>query len=245
MPLKRSKGNMYPWVTHTHSHLGGECPHECFYCYVDNPIHGRPDRYKGPVRLIEAELNVRYGSGKVIFIDNMADLFAKGVPIEIIRAVIGHCRVWPDNLYVFQTKNPARYLELKELGIELPEKCILGCTVETNRDIDDISKAPTPRARCLAMLAVEGRKFITVEPILDLDPEEFSDWIVEIGPEFVNIGADSKGHRLPEPPAWKVEALIKGLMEDGVEIREKHNLERLLGRDPSASPSARSAGGRL
>jgi hypothetical protein len=33
MPLKKSEGNMYPWVTHTHSHLAGACPHEC-KCYV-------------------------------------------------------------------------------------------------------------------------------------------------------------------------------------------------------------------
>ena len=39
---------------------------------------------------------------------------------------------------------------------------------------------------------------------------------------------DSKGHGLPEPPMWKVEALIKSLKESGIEIREKHNLERLM-----------------
>lgn len=25
MPLNKSKGQMYDWVTHTYSHLGGEC----------------------------------------------------------------------------------------------------------------------------------------------------------------------------------------------------------------------------
>lgn len=34
MALTKSKGNMYPWVTHTHTHLRGECPHGCRYCYV-------------------------------------------------------------------------------------------------------------------------------------------------------------------------------------------------------------------
>jgi hypothetical protein len=24
MPLTKSAGNMYPWVSHTHTHLGGE-----------------------------------------------------------------------------------------------------------------------------------------------------------------------------------------------------------------------------
>jgi len=44
----------------------------------------------------------------------------------------------------------------------------------------------------------------------------------------VNIGADSKGHGLPEPSPDKVHALIEKLTGYGIEIREKHNLERLL-----------------
>lgn len=31
MSLKKSTGNMYPWVTHTHTHLGGECSHKCVF----------------------------------------------------------------------------------------------------------------------------------------------------------------------------------------------------------------------
>jgi DNA repair photolyase len=53
MSLKKSTGNMYPWVTHTHCHLGGQCPHKCVYCYVDNFPYGRPEKYKGALRLIE------------------------------------------------------------------------------------------------------------------------------------------------------------------------------------------------
>lgn len=34
MPLNRSTGNMFSWVTHTRTHLGGQCPHQCSYCYV-------------------------------------------------------------------------------------------------------------------------------------------------------------------------------------------------------------------
>jgi len=69
MPLKESTGNMYPWVTHTHSELGGECSNKCSYCYVNNPRWGRAPRYCGEVRLIEAETKTRFGSGRVIFTD--------------------------------------------------------------------------------------------------------------------------------------------------------------------------------
>lgn len=30
MPLKIAVGTMYPWVTHTHTHLGGSTVQECF-----------------------------------------------------------------------------------------------------------------------------------------------------------------------------------------------------------------------
>ena len=35
MPLVKSTGNMYSWVDCMHTHLGGECPHKCSYCYAN------------------------------------------------------------------------------------------------------------------------------------------------------------------------------------------------------------------
>lgn len=158
MPLKKSVGNMYPWVTHTHAHLGGECPHKCVYCYVDNPRFGRPERYRGELRLIEKEFEVKYGTGKTIFVENCNDLFAKEVPQEFINKVVAHCLKWPDNTYVWQTKNPARYLTMDAL---MPDNSIFGCTIETNRDMSDISKAPPPRERYEAMRTLKAKKFVT------------------------------------------------------------------------------------
>jgi DNA repair photolyase len=36
MPLNPSKGNMYPFVTHTWNPIRGKCPHDCSYCYMKN-----------------------------------------------------------------------------------------------------------------------------------------------------------------------------------------------------------------
>ena len=72
------------------------------------------------------------------------------------------------------------------------------------------------------------RTFITIEPIMDFDVPVIGQWLMEIRPEFINIGADSKRHGLPEPSADKIMALIDVLNAAGIEIREKHNLERLL-----------------
>jgi DNA repair photolyase len=215
---------MYPWVTHTHCHLGGECPHKCSYCYVSS-FPFKPEKYQGSLRLIDKEFSVKYGTGKTIFIENCNDLFAEDVPGKFIVSVIGHCNQWPDNTYVFQTKNPRRYIKFLS---RLPEKSILGCTIETNRGTLPFSTAPFTSSRAMAMEMLDARKFITVEPIMDFDPDILIPWIIEARPEFVNIGADSKGHNLPEPPEWKIIKLIHDLKTAGIEIREKHNLNRMM-----------------
>jgi len=50
--------------------------------------------------------------------------------------------------------------------------------------------------------------------------------IYGIKPDFVTIGADSKGHNLVEPPWEKVQELINTISKF-TEIRQKSNLERL------------------
>lgn len=223
---------MYPWVTHTHSHLGGECPHQCVYCYVDNPRFGRPERYTGDLRLIEKEFNARYGTGKTIFVEHCNDLFAKYVHQDMIIEVIRHCLQWPENTYVFQTKNPERFLSLSEglpLNAVFPNNSIYGTTIETNRDMSAISKAPPAVERMRAMSKILTRKFVTIEPVLDFDVDILASWIDRIRPEFLNLGADSKRHGLPEPTVEKVMQFTEKLKEYGIELREKHNLSRLKG----------------
>ena len=233
MPLKKSAGNMYPWVTHQHTHLGGECPHRCIYCYVDNPRFGRAPRYTGELRLIEEEFNVNYGSGKTIFIEHMNDLFAEAVPDEFIKRIMEHCCKWPENEYVFQTKNPARFFRNERYegkpGWKFPPKFVLGTTVETNENIQGISVAPPPEARIDAMINLpKGTKtFITIEPVLDFDPYTLARWISLTKPFFVNLGADSKDRGLPEPTVEKVMALVGLLKDFGIDLKEKHNLQRL------------------
>lgn len=227
MPLNKSKGNMYPWVTHTHSHLRGRCPHGCSYCYVQ--AHERrwgTGAFAGPLRLDERELRARYGSGKTVFIEHQNDLFADRVPREYISKVLAHCAAWPDNTYVFQSKNPGRMAACWRVGA-LPPKRLLGVTIESNRHHKvAMGNAPEPalRYRSCGEFPVD---FVTVEPIMDFDVGELVKWLNCIAPRFVNIGADSKGHGLPEPSWEKVQALLGEL--DGFEIREKHNLERLKG----------------
>ena len=231
MPLIKSKGNMYPWVTHTHTHLGGECPHKCVYCYVNNPRFGRPKRYQGELRLIEDEFKVRYGSGKTIFIEHCNDILAitehDSVGDNFIQRIIKHCNEYSENCYVFQSKNPQRFKDFA-----WPEGSILGTTIETNRPTYGIvSYAPDSQVRFVGLKKLHAeRKFVTIEPVLDFDVDILAAWIADINPEFLNLGADSKNHGLPEPTVEKIHQFVAKLKEYGIELREKHNLERLTQR---------------
>jgi DNA repair photolyase len=180
--------------------------------------------------LIESEFDVRYGTGKTIFVENCNDLFCTEVPDAWIARVISHCLQWKGNTYVFQTKNPERYFGFLP---DFPDGTILGTTIETNREIPNIGTAPPPVERMRAMQRLQARccvrvrRFVTIEPVLDFDVDVLAGWIASIRPAFLNLGADSKGHGLPEPSVEKVLALTEKLHEHGIELREKHNLQRL------------------
>lgn len=228
MALAKSKGNMYFWVSHTHSHLGGRCGHDCKYCYIDSPRWGRHERYEGKIRLIEKEFSVNYGRGKTIFIEHMNDLFAEEVPQDMIDKILEHCCEWQGNTYVFQSKNPKRMADNVD---NMPESIILGCTIETNREISDVSNAPTPMARAEAMMQIREdfdiELFVTVEPVLEFDVKELSIMLIDIKPDFLNIGADSKNHELEEPEYSKILELVDVLNENNITVNTKSNMSRL------------------
>lgn len=68
---------------------------------------------------------------------------------------------------------------------------------------------------------------ISIEPIMDFDVDTMLEWMHAIKPKFVSIGADSKGHRLPEPSDVKVRKLVSALKMHGIEVKLKSNLKRL------------------
>jgi len=71
------------------------------------------------------------------------------------------------------------------------------------------------------------KRMITIEPILDFDLNEFSEMIKSINPSWVNIGADSKGHKMPEPGKEKIQKLIDELSAF-TSVKIKTNLSRLM-----------------
>jgi hypothetical protein len=132
-------------------------------------------------------------------------------------------------VYLFQSKNPGRFFDFKD---EFPAKTILGTTIETNRFglINEVSlRVPPVLHRALAMshLPSRFRKMVSIEPIMDFDLQEMLALISYVKPEFVSIGADSKGHGLKEPSKEKIEKLMERLSHY-TSVYKKENLSRLL-----------------
>jgi DNA repair photolyase len=212
MGLNISKGNMYEFVSHTWNVIKGACPHDCSYCYMKR--WGKLN----PARFDEKELKTDLGSGNFIFVGSSCDMFAEDININWTKKVIEHCKNY-DNKYLLQTKNPLGYFKLN-----LDERFVLGCTIESDVCRDCMGKTPCPSIRALAMEDLKNKKFITIEPILDFNLESFAHMINKINPDWVNIGADSGNNNLPEPSKLKIDMLIKRL---NGKITVKKNMKRL------------------
>ena len=219
MSLNISKGNMYGFVTHTFNMVKGKCSHDCVYCYMK--------QFKlNPVRFDKSELKTDLGAGNFIFVGSSTDMWARDIPDDWIRQVLTHCMHFP-NTYLFQSKNPFRFYKWRD---SFPANTIIATTIETNRDTN--TNAPEPRERAEAMNIMWTHKFnlkrmVTIEPIMDFDIEPLIKMIQYCIPEWVNIGADSKGHNLPEPSKEKVNQLIIELKKF-TKIIQKKNLDRLI-----------------
>ena len=220
MGLNKARGNMYNWCTHTFNVIKGECPHQCSYCYCKR--WGK----QSPLHFDEKELKTDLGSGNFIFVGSSCDMWADDISLSWIAPILGRCFDFPNNRYLFQSKNPARF------GVHpFPKDTIIGTTIETNRDYHTnvpfpLSKAPQTIKRVEAMIRHTEPKMVSIEPILDFDLPEMTNFIKWINPKFVSIGADSKGHNLPEPPPDKIKALIKEL-QGITTVKIKDNLKRL------------------
>jgi len=218
---------MYDWITKTWNPIRGACPHQCSYCYVKKSRVKR--LYEGPPKLIDSQFK-SLGKNNFWFIGSMVDLFAEGIPEDWIWKIVKHINKYPDNHYLFQSKNPMKIFQLRWMW-EPHFNFIFGTTIETNRQYLQMGKAPRPQDRATFLGFMSNKYFktmVTIEPIMDFDTHDLVKLIKMCNPEWVNIGADSQNSGLPEPNAKKISVLIYYLKEDGLEVKIKDNLKRLL-----------------
>lgn len=214
--LRRQKdnNNMYDWVTDTFNGIKGKCLHGCSYCYMKKlPL--------GDLRFDRKELKTHFGKGKVIFIGSSTDMFADNVPSEWINEILQLCRRYPENKYLFQTKNTKRFHEFN-----FDFDVVLGTTIETNKWYDGIMGGPSIEKRAYHLSQINSVKMVTIEPILKFDLDPLVELITQCNPSWINIGADSKGNNLPEPTQKEVGLLLNKLKET-IDIKIKTNLKRI------------------
>ena len=155
-----------------------------------------------------------------IFVCSMADLFGEWVPDEWIKSVFDACLAAPQHRYLFLTKNPARYLDLKRKGI-MPDAINFWFG----------STTVTPETEFF--WGNFANIFVSIEPILapftnlvdeGCFPKTNTDWII--------VGAETgkrKNKVVPEK-SWIME-LVQFAAETGTPIFMKESLREIMGKD--------------
>ncbi|WP_062429434.1 DUF5131 family protein, partial [Treponema endosymbiont of Eucomonympha sp.] len=175
MALRKARGDMYPFITHTWNPIKGKCPHGCGYCYVDRIARRFGTEQKAP-HLDECELRVNLGVDNYIFIGSSIDLFSEGVrDIDICRAL--HHAGEFKNRYLLQSKHPERALFFFDSfpfnyrnENEYSDNIIFATTAETNRHYPAVmGNAPPVAERLQELEKFPTKTMVTVEPILDFD----------------------------------------------------------------------------
>ena len=151
---------------------------------------------------------------------SMADLFGEWVPDEWIQAVFEACKAAQQHRYLFLTKNPQRYIDLRDKGV-LPrwseaQNMWFGSTATTKKT--DIF--------CDTLAY---NTFVSIEPII----EPFDnlgnracivDWII-VGAETGN----RKGRIVPKKD-WIME-IVEGCRRTNTPLFMKESLHGIMGGD--------------
>jgi len=209
---QKKPGNMYPAsVAQWNSFVG--CAYDCVYCkssfqrqqkrwgkkHCQKCYSFTPHEHRK--RLGQPLPRTRFN--QFIFANSSGDIsFCRRKYLEEIADRMRHDAV---KTFLLQSKSPQTFDR-----ITFPDNVILGTTIETNRDDgwEKISKAPVPSQRYRDFLNVRHQvKMVTIEPVLDFDPDVLIDWITDINPCLIWLGYDSGKNGLPEPPLDKVRML--------------------------------------
>lgn len=165
---------------------------------------------------------------QTIFVCSMADLFGDWVPDEWIQAVFYACQQAPWHRYLFLTKNPKRYNEIRtsrtrgvSISRDLRGRIWLGATA-TNQD--QLYKV----ASALEDADQSVYTFVSVEPISEpiavCEIDCFANWLI--------VGAET-GNRKDKPVVckWWIDKLVDTCLAYKIPIFMKESLRSLMGAD--------------
>lgn len=233
------------WCDSTWNPVTG-CLHGCEYCYarkiaerfggnmmpffVERPILREPVR-DGSGKIVPYPFDFlptfhrykldepkRWTKPRTIFVCSMADLFGDWVPDECIREVFEACEAAPQHRYLFLTKNPKRYMELKLDG-KLPKQHWYGTSVTRKKDRD--------------FFAPGYNTFVSIEPILEsFSNEKHAAYRQSIQP-WVILGAETgnRKNKIVPKKEWITELVDYYSMFGYTKFFMKDSIRGLMGDD--------------
>jgi len=233
MTLNKAKGRMFKSVGWTWNPIAG-CTHDCKYCWAKS-LTERWGRSFEPNIREHFFKDKMPNDGSWVFVGSMGDTFCAGVPDEWINKLFNFIkRDKSNNVFLLQTKNPARFHE-EEITYDLEdikEKVVLGTTLETTYDTSIFSKAPPPYERAYSLINKKRdgfKTFLSLEPLARFELNMMENWITKIEPEAIEIGLVNYSKTPRPPPEPRIKALIRWLDEKEIEYILKDNLIHLNG----------------
>lgn len=230
--MNKQKGDMYDFVKYTSNPIKGPCEHDCKYCYMK-----RINAFNGSNEILHLDLNELYanhGSGNSFMMGSNTDTHAALVPTGWIKCMYDKCLMHEDNTYLFQSKNPGRFLEeelMQHPLMQEKDRITFVTTIESNRE-HNVSKAPCIQERVKAMVKLRelGYKVaVTIEPIMDFDHDSLVEMLRKIKPFQVNIGCNTNREvKLQEPTRGQIVTLVQEL-RTFTKVELKSNSSRILG----------------
>jgi protein gp37 len=161
-----------------------------------------------------------------IFVCSMADLFGDWVPDEWIQKVFDACQNAPWHRYLFLTKNPKRYNEIRtnrtrgiSISRDLRNRVWLGATATTQEQLYFAASALEDADQTVFT-------FLSIEPIF----EPVSVYEIDCFANWVIIGAET-GNRKNKPVVckWWIDDIVKQCKDMNVPIFMKESLRSLMG----------------
>lgn len=150
--------------------------------------------------------------GRNIFVCSMADLFGDWVPDEWVCKVFEACKKAPQHNYLFLTKNPKRYAELKDKNM-LPAGANMWYGFSITDDYYD------------AWYSDSRYTFVSIEPFLGkIKHMPYVDWVI--------VGAETGQRKDKVVPKRKwIEDIVKECRNNGKPVFMKSSLAPIWG-DP-------------
>lgn len=251
------------WCDSTWSPVTG-CLHGCEYCYArriaerfgsnmmplftEHPVLNEPIRsgndgkiqpypfdFFPTLHCYKLDEPKKWEKPRNIFVCSMADLFGEWMPDEWIREVIAACDAAPQHRYLFLTKNPARYKELRSIWPSFEET-----DIEKSRPHMMLGASATNDAQMKAAYDSDA-DWVSIEPIHEpLLPEWFvssissddGQGIVFPRWEWVIIGAET-GNRKDKiiPKKEWIQEIADICLQEGTPVFMKESLRTLMGDD--------------